>query len=91
MGLVRLATEAAQRAYALRDRLSEFERLRIEANYHATRGEPVEEEAAWQRLAEVGRDEAIYSDMLLGQGRLREAEAMARRAIVSEPKNPIAY
>ena len=91
MGFVRLATEAAQRAYALRDHLSEFERLRIEAYYHATRGEPVEEEAAWQRLAEVGRDEAMYSDMLLGQGRLREAEAMARRAVVSEPKNPIAY
>jgi len=91
MGFVRLATESAKRAYDLRDHLSELERLRIEGNYHATRGEPVEEEAAWQRLADFGRDEAAYSDMLLGQGRLREAEAMARRAVASEPKNPIAY
>ena len=91
MGFVRLATESAERAYALRDHLSELERLRIEAIYHATRGEPVEEEAAWQRLAELGRDEATYSDMLLGQRRLQEAEAMARRAIASEPKNPVGY
>ncbi len=91
MGFVRLATEAAERAYSLRDHLSEFERLRIEAIYHATRGEPVEEEARWQRLAELGRDEATYSDMLLGQRRLQEAEAMARRAVASEPKNPVSY
>jgi serine/threonine-protein kinase len=91
MGFVRLATEAAQRAYALRGHLSEIERLKIEADYHATRAETVEEEAARQRLADLGRDEIGYSNMLLGQGRLREAEAMARRAIAAEPKHPIGY
>jgi tetratricopeptide (TPR) repeat protein len=91
MGFVRLATEAAQRAYALRDHLSDVERLRVEADYHATRGENVEEEAAWQRLAELGLDQIGYSNMLLGQGRLREAEAMARRAVAAEPKHPIGY
>jgi len=91
MGLVRLATEAAQRAYALRDHLSDVERLKVEADYHGTRGENVEEEAAWQRLAELGIDQIGYSNMLLGQGRLPEAEAMARRAIAAEPKHPIGY
>jgi tetratricopeptide (TPR) repeat protein/TolB-like protein len=91
MGLVRPATEAAQRAYALRGHLSEVERLRIEADYHGTRGEIVEEEAAWQRLAELGRDETNYANMLLGVGRLREAEDMGRRAVVSESKRSIAY
>ena len=91
MGLVRPATEAAQRAYALREHLSDLERLRIEANYHATRGESVEEEAAWQRLAELGRDETNYANLLLGLGRLREAEDMGRRAVVSEAERSIAY
>jgi tetratricopeptide (TPR) repeat protein len=91
MGFVRLATEAAQRAFALRDHLSDVERLKVEADYHSTRGENVEEEAAWQRLAELGLNQIGYSNFLLGQGRLREAEAMARRAIVAEPKHPIGY
>jgi tetratricopeptide (TPR) repeat protein len=91
LGYVQLASEAAARAYALRDRLSEIERLRIEADYHAARGEATEEEAAWQRLAELGQDVTGYSDMLLGQGRLREAEDVARRVIASYPRQSIAY
>jgi tetratricopeptide (TPR) repeat protein len=91
LGYVRLASEAAARAYALRDHLSETERLRIEADYHATRGESVEEEAAWQRLAELGQDVTGYSDMLLGEGRLRDAEDVARRVIASYPRQSIAY
>jgi serine/threonine-protein kinase len=88
---VRLAKEAAARAYALRDHLSETERLRIEADYHATRGEAVEEEAAWQRLAELGQDVTGYSDMLLGEDRLRDAEDVARRVVASYPQQSIAY
>ena len=91
LGYVQLASEAAARAYALRDRLSEIERLRIEADYHAARGDAVEEEAAWQRLAELGQDVTGYSDMLLGQGRLREAEDVARRSVASYPRQSIAY
>jgi tRNA A-37 threonylcarbamoyl transferase component Bud32/tetratricopeptide (TPR) repeat protein/TolB-like protein len=91
MGLVRPAVDAVVRAYALRGHLSELERLRIEAFYHATRGEMVETEAAWQRLAELGRDETNYTDFLLSMGRLREAEDMGRRAVVSESKRSIAY
>jgi tRNA A-37 threonylcarbamoyl transferase component Bud32/tetratricopeptide (TPR) repeat protein/TolB-like protein len=91
MGLVRPATDAVARAYALRGHLSELERLRIEAFYHATHGEMVETEAAWQRLAELGRDETNYADMLLSMGRLREAEEMGHRAVVSESKRSIAY
>ena len=91
MDYVRLATEAAARAYALRDHLSEIERLRIEADYHATRGEAVDEEAAWRRLDELGQDVTGYSDLLLGQGRLRDAEDVARRVIASYPRQSIAY
>ena len=91
MGSVRLAVDAAQRAYALRSHLSDVERLRIDAHYHSTRGEAVEEEAAWQRLVDLGRDQPNYANMLLAQGRLREAEDMGRRAVVTEPKRSIAY
>jgi serine/threonine-protein kinase len=91
MGSVGLAAEAAERAFRLKDRLSDVERLRVEARYHSIRGEDAEEEAAWMRLAALGRDEVNYANMLLGQGRLVEAEAMARRGIVSNPRSPVSY
>ena len=91
MALVRLATEAAANAYRWRDRLSEVDRLQAEADYHSIRGESTEEEAAWSRLAELGRGEIGYANMLLGAGRLPEAETMARRGIQSDPKSPIGY
>ena len=91
MALVRLSTDAINHAYALREHLSETQRLRIDAEYHETRGELVEEEAAWQRLAEMGVGEVSYANFLLGQGRLRDAEAMGRRAVKNEPKGPISY
>ena len=90
-GAVTQATDAAERAYGMRDRLSEFERLRAEARYHGTRNNAVGEEAAWARLAEMGRDETNYANMLMEQGRLAEAEVMARRAVVSNPKSTIAW
>ncbi|MCE9602721.1 MAG: serine/threonine-protein kinase [Gemmatimonadetes bacterium] len=91
MGALTLATDAAERAYSMRDRLTEFERLRAEARYHGTRNNAVAEEAAWARLAEMGRDESNYANMLMEQGRLAEAEVMARRAVVSNPKSAIAW
>jgi len=91
MGFVRLATEAAERAYKLRDHLSEVERLKIETYYHQTRDDFIAEEAAYQRLADREQGLIGYSDMLLAQRRLPEAEAMAKRAVATEPKNPIAY
>ena len=91
IGALTQATAAAERAYGLRDRLGEFERLRAEARYHGTRNDAVAEEAAWARLAETGRDETNYADMLMEQGRLAEAEVMARRATLSNPKSAIAW
>ncbi len=91
MGALTQATDAAERAYGLRDRLPEFERLRAEARYHGTRNDAVAEEAAWARLAETGRDEANYANMLMEQGRLAEAEVMARRAVVSNPKSAVSW
>jgi serine/threonine-protein kinase len=86
-----LAVEAAERAYALRDRLSEVERLRVTASYHSVRGELAEEEAAWARLVELGRDEINYSNLLLGARRFPEAAEMARRGLARAPKQPIGY
>ena len=91
LGSVQLATEAAERAYMLRDRLSDAERLRIEARYHNIHGDLVAEEAAWARLVEMGRDHISYSNMLLGMGRFDEAAAMARRGIAFNPKASIGY
>jgi tetratricopeptide (TPR) repeat protein len=91
MNSVTLAAAAARRAYELKDRLPEFERLRIEARYHSIRGDAIAEEAAWARLVALGRDENSYANMLLGMRRLPEAEAMARRAVTSDPRNSIAY
>ncbi|HEX9565801.1 MAG TPA: tetratricopeptide repeat-containing serine/threonine-protein kinase, partial [Gemmatimonadaceae bacterium] len=91
MNSVRLSSEAAQRAHELRDRLPEFERLRIEARYHGIRGDVLAEEAVWARLADMGREEANYTDLLLGLGRFAEAEEMGKRAIASTPKSSIAY
>ena len=85
------ATNAARRAFELRERLPEFERLKIEARYHETRGDVQAEEAAWVRLAALGRDETNYAAMLAEVGRLREAEVMAERAVVSTPKAAVAY
>jgi tRNA A-37 threonylcarbamoyl transferase component Bud32/tetratricopeptide (TPR) repeat protein len=85
------ATNAARRAFELRERLPEFERLKIEARYHETRGDVQAEEAAWVRLAALGREETNYAAMLAENGRLREAEVMAERAVVSTPKAAVAY
>jgi len=86
-----LAVEAAGKAYALRDRLSEVERLRVMARYHATRGERAEEEAAWARLVELGRDEINYANLLLGARRFADAEAMALRGLARTPRTAVGY
>jgi len=91
MGIVALATDATNHAYALREHLSETQRLKAEAEYHETRGEFVEEEAAWQRLADMGLSEAGYANFLLGQTRLRDAEVMGRRAVKNDGRRPIPY
>ena len=85
------AAEAARQAYRLRDRLTEIERLRIEARYFSSTGDAVAEEAAWARLAELHSDETNYAGFLMSSGRLDEAEEMARRALVSTPKSAIPY
>jgi tetratricopeptide (TPR) repeat protein len=91
MNEVSNATEAARQAYRWRSRLPEVERLRVEARYHGITGDAVAEEAAWMRLAELGRDETNYAGLLMALGRIPEAEVMARRAVVSDPKAAIAY
>ena len=86
-----LQDEAATQLFALRDRLTEAQALRATATYHGMRGEYNDEEAAWQRLVEQGRDHTNYANMLLKLRRLSEAEAMQKRGIVAEPKLAIGY
>ena len=90
-GQLELQADAATHAFALRDRLSEVEALRITARYHAMRGETAEEEAVWQRFMEMGREHTNYANMLLGQRRFADAEAIQRRGVEAEPRQPIAY
>ena len=85
------ATEAARQAYRFRDRLPDVERLRIEARYHAITGDAAAEESAWMRLVELGRDETNYAGFLMSMNRIADAEVMARRAVVSDPKGAIGY
>jgi serine/threonine protein kinase/tetratricopeptide (TPR) repeat protein len=89
--LTQAAAEAEMKAYALRDRLTEREQLRVTARYHGIRGEFAAEEAAWSRLAEMGYDETNYANMLLEQQRFAEAEVMGRHVITMEPRQPIGY
>ena len=91
MNQVNNATEAARQAFRLRDRLPDVERWRIEARYHSITGDVAAEEAAWTRLAELGRDETNFAGFLMGLGRMADAEVMARRAIVTDPKAAIPY
>ena len=86
-----LQDEAATRLFALRDRLTEAQALKATANYHGMRGEFADEEAAWQRLVEQGREHTNYANMLLKLRRLREAEAMQKRGITAQPKLGIGY
>jgi tetratricopeptide (TPR) repeat protein len=85
------AAAAEMKAYALRERLTEHEQLRVTARYHGIRGEMAAEEAAWSRLADMGYDESNYANMLLEQRRFAEAEAMSRRAIATDPRQPVSY
>ena len=91
MDSISAATAAAERANALHDRLSDVERLRSDARVRRVRGDHLGEEAAWKQLAELGRDEVNYANMLLQQERVVEAEAMARRGLASQPTSSIAY
>jgi tRNA A-37 threonylcarbamoyl transferase component Bud32/tetratricopeptide (TPR) repeat protein len=88
---IQLAAEAATKAYQLRDRLPERERLRATARYHSLRGEDAQTEAAWMQLVAMGLDHISYSNFLLEAKRFGEAEAMARQGIALLPKSNIGY
>lgn len=82
---IRLAYDAANHAYALRDRLPEIERLRAEARFHGFRNERMQREAAFKRLDELGRDQINYSNILLDENRFAEAETMAKKGLTADP------
>jgi tetratricopeptide (TPR) repeat protein len=79
------ARAAAERAYQFRDRLSEIERLFVEAFYHGARGDLVAEEEPLRRMLELdpGYVSAlnVFSDLRLQQRRFAEAESLALRAL----------
>ncbi len=80
---------AVQRAYALRSKLPQVERLRIEARYHSARGEFTEEMAAYHALLAI--DSTSYAALnnlgrlMMGQARYAEAVPLLRAALDRRP------
>ncbi len=90
-GATQLATRATERAYALRDRLSEKNRWATEADYHRGRNDTIAEEAAIVRSLELGGSPVSYADFLLKRQRFDEAEGMARRGVTEDPSGPVGW
>ncbi|HET9385684.1 MAG TPA: serine/threonine-protein kinase [Gemmatimonadales bacterium] len=85
------SSEAFERAYLLRDRLPEPERLRTEGIWHTVKGDYDRAVVAFLRLAEL--DPAVaglaainISNARLNQHRWTEAESVALRAVAVEPR-----
>lgn len=81
---IALAYDASTHAYESRDRLPEVERLRAEARYHGFRNERAQQEQAYKRLDELGRDQINYANVLLEQSRFSEAEVMAKKGLAAD-------
>ncbi|WP_411278677.1 protein kinase domain-containing protein [Gemmatimonas sp.] len=92
IGQVSGATDATKRAYALRNRMSDVQRLSTEARYHKIMGDAPAEEAAWSSLAESGSASAFsnFANFLAEHGRVAESEIMARRAVSADSTSSIA-
>lgn len=80
---------AVNRAFAMREKLSPLERLRVESRYHGARGEFTEEIAAYR--ATLAIDPAHYASLnnlgrlMLARGRLAEAESLLKAAVAARP------
>jgi tetratricopeptide (TPR) repeat protein len=89
------ASEALERAYAFRNRLSERERLTVTSSYHKQNHEYALAEAAYlQRLESEPENGAVlvgYADLLLETGRWAEAESLSLRGAELLPRAPVAY
>ena len=91
IGAVQSQLDAINQAYALLNRLSEFEALTTTDRYHSLHGDFAEEETAWQRLVEAGREHTNYAIMLLERRRPAEAKAVQRRDIDADLNLAIGY
>jgi len=80
---------AVQRAYDLRSKLPQVERLRIESLYHSARGEITEEMAAYKALLAIEpTNYAALNNLgrlMIGKGRYAEAVPLLRAALDSRP------
>ena len=80
---------AAARAYALRAKLPELERLRIESRYHSARGEVNEEIASLRKSLEI--EPASYAQLnnlgrlMLGRRQYAAAESLLKAASHMQP------
>ncbi|HYW30974.1 MAG TPA: serine/threonine-protein kinase, partial [Gemmatimonas sp.] len=80
---------AAARAYALRAKLPELERLRIESRYHSARGEVNEEIASLRKIIEI--EPASYAPLnnlgrlMLGRLQYAAAESLLKAAVRVQP------
>ncbi len=89
------ASEALERAYTFRNRLSERERLTVTADYHKQNHEYALAEAAYLQLIEFEPENLTalisYADLLLQTGRWAEAESLSLRGAKLRPETPVAY
>ncbi len=80
---------AVQRAYDLRSKLPQIERLRIESLYHSARGEFTEEMTAHKALLVIEpTNYAALNNLgrlMIGQSRYAEAVPLLQAALVSRP------
>lgn len=82
---------ASAKAYALREKLPELERLRLESRYHAARGEVDEEIASLRRILEI--DPLAYASLnnlgrlMYGRKQYAAAESLLKAASHVQPSS----
>ncbi len=86
------ARDAMTQAFRRRSELPEGRRASIEYNYYSFMGETEKAAAILQQQTELNnRGWTSYADVLLGLGRLAEAEHAARRGIEEMPTEPVSW
>lgn len=95
LGNTRLAAESAQRAFALRDRVSESERFQILSTYHRTRGDlqkRTQDCELWVRTYPRDYTARVHlSTAYSAAGRFEEAAEQSRHAIAIDPNRIYAH
>jgi serine/threonine protein kinase/tetratricopeptide (TPR) repeat protein len=95
LGELSLALESATKAYQLRDRVTEREKLRISAAYFGSRGELDKEAQTYEMwIADYPRDSTAHTNLgavYITLGQYDKAIAEGQEALRLEPDNVFAY